>query len=84
MSDNQGTYSGHGHDHEGFFERILDHKHHGSTNYQQSHPEKTHEGHANEQSQSQPHEESEMDKFKDYWKKDKQLEEEGDEYGGLM
>lgn len=35
-------------------------------------------------STEQPKKESEYDKFKDYMAEDKKLEQEGDEYGGLM
>ncbi|OQD67377.1 hypothetical protein PENDEC_c037G01292 [Penicillium decumbens] len=63
------------HEHESFFERIL--HHHGGNKGKDDHNDK-------ESQQPQGKQEDEMDKLKDYFHEDKQLEEEGHEYGDLM
>lgn len=58
-------------------EKIFHHQHHHKNGKQQ-------EDQQDAQSKEPQRKESEMDKFKDYIKEDKNLEQEGDTYGDLM
>lgn len=66
-------------------ERIFDHHHHNKDNagdHSQSGAQGQQQG---QQGQQKPqHKEGEMDKFRDYIKKDEEMEQEGGTYGGLM
>lgn len=63
---------------EGFVERFFEHHHH--------HNKDNHSGdQSKEQDQKPQHQkESEMDKLRDYYHRDEELEEQGQTYGGLM
>lgn len=63
-------------------ERIFDHHHHNKDN---AGDQSGAQGQQGQQGQQKPqHKESEMDKFRDYIKKDEEMEQEGGTYGGLM
>ncbi|KAJ5864464.1 uncharacterized protein N7529_006380 [Penicillium soppii] len=63
----------------GFMDRMLHPGHHDN----KDHPNQDKDNHE-PQHEDEPKKESEADKFKDYIKKDEQMEEEGRTYGGLM
>ncbi|KAF7591385.1 hypothetical protein BBP40_001611 [Aspergillus hancockii] len=69
--------------HKGFFDRMF---HPGRLHKtEDQHQDQKHESQDNEsQDNESQNKEGEFDRFKDYIKKDQQLEEEGDTYSGLM
>ncbi|PYH98555.1 hypothetical protein BO71DRAFT_395151 [Aspergillus ellipticus CBS 707.79] len=80
--------------HEGIFEKMFGHHHHqhhnnNNNNNQSENPSEEPQlqpGQQQDQARGQPsqHKESEMDKLRDYYHEDEELESEGQTYGGLM
>ncbi|KAB8229727.1 hypothetical protein ETB97_008881 [Aspergillus alliaceus] len=67
----------------GFLDRVL---HPGRYHHQkeEQHQEEQRQDQPESQGQESQKKEGELDKFKDYIKKDEEMEEEGDTYAGLM